>query len=201
MAKKCPPGVICIENITIIFLISIVCLAGFVWYKFGVKTNEREQNQYINIQNPTIPKFNSVFSTRASNILMNPFAAPLKNGNYFPRDSGDPRGVPININTRGFDTNYRQVGILTRNVQVQGNEVMLAVMGRPLHTNRSKWQYYTMNDKTNAIKLPMSHNGRSCTNEYGCDELMSGDTVYVEGYNDAFKATIYESNLFQYIPY
>ena len=201
MAKKCPPGVICIENITIIFLIFIVCLAGFVWYKFGVKTTEREQNQYINIQNPMIPKFNSVFSTRASNILMSPFAAPLKNGNYFPRDSGDPRGVPININTRGFDTNYRQIGILTRNVQVQGKEVMLAVMGRPLHTNRSKWQYYTMNDKTNAIKLPMSHNGRSCTNEYGCDELMSGDTVYVEGYNDAFKVTIYENSQPRYIPF
>ena len=79
MAKKCPPGVICIENITIIFLIFIVCLAGFVWYKFSSKNVEREQNHYINVQNPMIPKFNSVFSTSASNILMNPFAAPLKN--------------------------------------------------------------------------------------------------------------------------
>ena len=201
MAKKCPPGVICIENITIIFLIFIVCLAGFVWYKFSSKTAEREHNHYINEQNLMIPKFNSVFSTSASNILMNPFAAPLKNGNYFPRDGGDPRGIPININTRGFDTNYRQVGILTRNVQEQGNEVILAVMGRPLHTNRSKWQYYTMNDKSNAIKLPMSHNGRSCTSEYGCDELMSGDTVYVEGYNDAFKVTIYENSQPRYIPF
>ena len=200
MAKKCPPGVICIENITIIFLIFIVCLAGVVWYKFSVKTDERQQNQYINIQNPMIPKFNSVFSTR-DNTLMNPFVAPLKNDNYFPRDGGDPRGVPININTRGVDTTYRQVGILNRNIQVQGNEVILGVMGRPLHTNRSKWQYYTMNDKTNSIKLPMSHNGRSCTNEYGCDELMSGDTVYVEGYNDAFKITIYENSQPRYIPY
>ena len=73
-------------------------------------------------------------------------------------------------------------------------------MGRPLYSNRSKWQYYTMNDKSNAIKLPMSHNGRSCTNEYGCDELTSGDTVYVEGYNDAFKVTIYENSQPRYIP-
>ena len=177
MAKRCPPGVICIENITIIFLILVFCLAGFVWYKFGSPAKETKQNHYINISNPTIPKFSSIFSTSASNVLMNPFAAPLKNGNYFPRDGGDPRGIPININTRGFDTNYRQVGILTRNVQVQGEEVILAVMGRPLYSNRSKWQYYTMNDKSNAIKLPMSHNVRSCTSEYGCDELMSGDTV------------------------
>ena len=57
-----------------------------------------------------------------------------------------------------------------------------------------------MNDKSNAIKLPMSHNGKSCTNEYGCDELSSGDTVYVEGYNEAFKVTIYENSHPRYIP-
>ena len=65
--------------------------------------------------------------------------------------------------------------------------MILPVMGRSIYHNSNKWQYYTMSDKTNAIKLPMSHNGRSCTSEYGCDELSSGDTVYVEGYNDAFK--------------
>ena len=93
MARKCPPGVICIENITIIFLIFILCLAAFIWYKFGntnTNTDEKQNHHYISIANPTLPKFNSIFSTSASNILMNPFAAPLKNGNYFPRDGGDP---------------------------------------------------------------------------------------------------------------
>ena len=33
-----------------------------------------------------------------------------------------------------------------------------------------------------------------------CDELTSGDTVYVEGYNDAFKVTIYENSQPRYIP-
>ena len=44
MARKCPPGVICIENITIIFLIFILCLAAFIWYKFGninINTGEK----------------------------------------------------------------------------------------------------------------------------------------------------------------
>ena len=129
---------------------------------------------------------------------MNPFAPPLKNSNYFPGNSGDPRGVPINISTRGLDSAYSQMGILTR---LNGEETILPIMGRPLFSNRSKWQYYTMSDKSNSIKLPMSHNGRSCTNEYGCNELMSGDTVYVEGYKDAFKATIYENSQPRYIPY
>ena len=39
------------------------------------------------------------------------------------------------------------------------------------------------------IKLPVVNRGKSCTGEYGCDNLQNGDTVYVEGYNDAFKAT------------
>jgi hypothetical protein len=196
MVKRCPPGVICIENITIIFIIIVFCLAGFVMYKFvgnDIKYTINQNSESI------MPKFNSIFSNNPTNTLMNPFAPPLKNSNYF--QGHNTRGIPINVNTRGFDTSYKQVGILTRNVQIQGEEVILGVLGRPLHTNRSKWQYYTMNDKSNSIKLPMSHNGRSCTSEHGCDELMSGDTVYVEGYNDAFKVTIYENSQPRYIPY
>ena len=58
-----------------------------------------------------------------------------------------------------------------------------------------------MSDKCNSLKLPISRNGRSCTNEYGCDDLNNGDTIYVEGYNDAFKVTIYDNNQPRYIPF
>ena len=68
-------------------------------------------------------------------------------------------------------------------------------------TNRNKWQYYTISNNNNLVKLPVVNKGRSCTNEYGCDELYNGDTIYVQGYNDAFKATIYENNSLKYIPY
>lgn len=114
------------------------------------------------------------------------------------RTTIDPRGVPINVRTRGFDDAYRQVGLLTR---LNGKETILPLMGRPLHTNRNKWQYYTISDQHQGIKLPVSRNGRSCTNEYGCDDLYNGDTIYVEGYKDAFKVTTYENALPRYIPY
>jgi len=107
-------------------------------------------------------------------------------------------GVPINVNTRAVDTSYRQVGILKR---MNGPEMILPLMGRPLYVGRDKWQYYTMNDKNNAIKLPVSIQGKSCTGEYGCNSLYNGDNVYVEGYNDIFNATIYENNNIQYIPF
>lgn len=200
MARKCPPGVICIENMTIIFLIIVVVLFGIVYFNF-INTKSSQKNVFVmnTERNSLEPKMSSVFSTNMSNTLMNPFLPPLKKSHYL--SSSDPRGIPININTRGVDMDYKQVGILTRTVQKQNDETILPVMGRPLYTNRSKWQYYTMNDKNNAIKLPMSHNGRSCTNEYGCDELLSGDTVYVEGYNDSFKVTIYENSQPRYIPF
>ena len=77
---------------------------------------------------------NSIFSMDTRNTLMNPFAPPLKDGHFHPRNMGDPRGIPINVNTRGFDSNYNQVGILTR---LNGDETILPVMGRPLYSNRS----------------------------------------------------------------
>ena len=71
--------------------------------------------------------------------------------------------------------------------------------GRPNDTSRDKWNYYTLNDT--GIKLPISKNSRSCTGEYGCDELFDGDNVYVEGVDSVFVATIYENEANRYIPY
>ena len=79
--------------------------------------------------------------------------------------------------------------------------MILPLMGKPLFTNRDKWNYYTMTDKNNMIKLPITYKGKSCTNEYGSDKIYNGDTVYVEGYNDAFKCTIYDNDVMRYIPY
>jgi len=122
-------------------------------------------------------------------------------GFYFPPDSGDIRGIPINVRTRGSFTEYEQLGILTRNGNGSADNI-LPLMGRQIMTGRNKWQYYTMTSGSNLnTKLPIKVNGRNCTGEYGCDEITSRDIVYVEGYNDTFQATIYETNLFRYIPF
>jgi hypothetical protein len=92
----------------------------------------------------------------------------------------------------------RQTGILTS----QNNKgKILPLMGRPVFTNRDKWQYYTMSDQNNSVKLPISQNGKSCTNEYGCNRLYNGDTVYVEGLNQPFIITIYDNDTIQYLPF
>ena len=188
MSNKCPPGVLCIENVTMSYLlisIMIICAIFYIVHKKEV-TNEK-----IIIKDKPI-----ILSTNTTDVLGDPYTAPLKNTGY---NTNDVRGgIPINISTRAKDTKYTQVGILTR---VNGNETILPLMGRQLFTNRDKWQFYTMSDQNNSIKLPISNNGKSCTGEYGCDNLYNGDNVYVEGYNDAFKVTMYDNNVMRYIPY
>lgn len=197
MAKRCPPGVICVENITILFVLSIVACVFLYMNSMKIKhtspniiIKEREQ------ANGIFPRASYSFSNVENDVLMNPYKAPLKDDRI---NNLDPRGVPINVPTQSVNASYRQVGILTR---LNGNgENILPLMGKPLFTNRDKWNYYTMTDKNNMIKLPITHKGRSCTSEYGCDSMYNGDTVYVEGYNDAFKVTLYENNTMQYIPH
>lgn len=201
MPKSCPPGFICIENMSITLVIIIFLLAFIVYLKFIASNTISNDKQvvYVEEKNNFLQNMPSLQSMIPSNILQNPFSPPLKVNRYFDSSSGDIRGgVPINVPTRGFREEFKQVGILTRDM---GKETILPVMGRRLYSNNSKWQYYTMTDKSNSIRLPMSHNGRSCTSEYGCQELMNGDVVYVEGYKDAFKVTIYENSAPRYIPY
>ena len=47
MRKKRPPGVFCIENVTFVFLLFIICLGIFVYNKF----NQVQQSQNINETN------------------------------------------------------------------------------------------------------------------------------------------------------
>ena len=153
-------------------------------------------------------------------VYLNPYAAPLKDvrcapdtremiSNYDIRGdvqtTGHPNflnninaGIPINIPTQGclasscHDTPYRQIGILSNNGEV------LPLMGRPVILNRDKWQFYTIG--RNGIKLPIKYNNRACSGEYGCDNVSSGDSVTVEGYNREYIVTIYENNSPRYLP-
>lgn len=212
MPKRCPPGVICIENCTLLFIV-IAILLGYYAYQQNYASRAMQHGQYSNkekhfiytampgpISAPLVDQMpQHMFDNR--DVLRDPYAPPLRDTRVFPKNSSDPRGVPgipINVATQSFDTSYRQVGILTRK---NGGETILPLMGRPLITNRDKWQYYTMSDSNNSIKLPISQNGKSCTNEYGCNNLYNGDSVYIEGYNDAFGVTVYDNNQPNYIPY
>lgn len=239
MPKKCQPGVICVENMTMMLIIVVLLfVTGYLYMQFTKgrgATNEANGSLHEDPShghshglNPFGLSFspNIPYSNVPGDVYMNPYTAPLKDTRYMtptydirgvppnhhvqvPHDHGQGQGhgqghghspgVPVNVPTQSIDTHYRQVGILTRMNNSQ--ETILPLMGRPLFTSRDKWQYYSMSDKNNSVKLPLSNGGRSCTSEYGCNSLYNGDNVYIEGYNDTFKVTVYDNSPIQYIPH
>ena len=190
MGKRCPPGVICIENITFIYIIFFIFVILFYLHK----TNRLTKNSGSVPSNNIIKNIFKPNDT-PDDVYSNPYRAPLKDN--FINDN--IKKIPINVKTQSVTKEYKQLGILTR-VSKGNMDLILPLMGRPLIANRDKWNFYSMSDQNHSIKLPISHNGKSCTNEYGCDNLYNGDIVYVEGYNDAFKVTMYENEGLSYIP-
>jgi len=202
--KKCPPGVICIENITLFLLFIIIGILGFLIYsnsKTNININERQSIHIKDYKEPSIQSswITSLVPSLPKDVLLNPYDAPYSDERYFV-----PRVVPINVSTNigatPSDTSYRQMGIITP-LNGTSKDNILALMGRPLFTNRDKWQYYTISNQHNNIKLPISFKGRSALNDNGVDQIFSGDTVYVEGYDDAFKVTVYENDTIKYLPF
>jgi hypothetical protein len=193
--RKCPPGVICMENFTIFGFVIMLVVAGYFFLQ-----NQRQQqhalNQNINIYEndqsgdfgfgliPSYP-YNNLSS------YSDPLRPPLRDERYV---------VPINVSTSAVDTSYRQIGILTP-LNGSSKDNILPLMGRPLFTRRSMWQYYTISNQHNNVKLPVSVKGKSGLNDNGVDEIYSDDTVYVEGYNEPFKVTKYENDTIKYLPF
>jgi hypothetical protein len=215
--KKCPPGVICIENYSMFFIIVCVFILVYIIYatiykqniivnnrpseKIVIKDTTSENSGWFNSWIPSWP-----YSNLPGDPLINPYSPPLRDERYFvpgfPTTVISSGLVPINVSTNigAVDTQYRQLGIMTA-TNTKGK--IIPLMGRPLFTNRDKWQYYTISPEGNNsnIKLPISRNGRSCTNEYGCDKLYNGDTVYIEGLNEPYRITVYDNDTIKYLPF
>ena len=206
--KKCQPGVICIENMTLMILLFI----AFLFFIYFCKPEGRILPSIPMVKLPlsSLPLSSLPFPWfETKDVLRDPYEPPLSDDSPFIFPPPPPaRRVPINVSTNpsAVDASYRQVGILTPHHHHSGHgkedkNRIIPLMGRPLFVSRNKWQYYTMTDKTNSIKLPILYKGRSCTNEYGCDELMGGEHIYVEGYGEAFKVTKYDNDTIRYIPF
>ena len=214
--KKCPPGVICVENVTLFLLFIILFVLGFFIYsntKQNIIVNDRDN---ITIENKQVPSGNYgnswfggflpswPYTNMPKDVLLNPYAAPYRDERYFVPELNyvPPSAVPINVSTNigAVDTTYRQMGIMTPLNGVSKDNI-LPLMGRPLFTNRDKWQYYTISNQHNNVKLPVSFKGRSALNDYGVDQIFANDTIYVEGYNEPFKVTMYETDTIKYLPF
>jgi hypothetical protein len=210
--KKCPPGVICINNYIISTIVIVIIILLFAYSNFtqNIIVNnkpsekiviQKEENNGFNNWLPSwLPSY--PYTNLPNDVLLNPYVPPLRDERYLMQPlTFAPTGVvPINVSTNvgAVNTNYRQMGFLT---SLNDKDKIIPLMGRPLYTSRDKWQYYTISDQRNSIKLPILRRGKSCTNEYGCDRLYTGENVYIEGLNKQFKVTLYENDTIQYLPF
>ena len=209
--KKCPHGVICIENLTMIFLIFAIILVFYVIYsslfkqKIEINNNTQSTEKIVVRENSGFNSWfgmpNFPYNNLASDVLLDPYAAPLRDERYLIPQLNQGR-VPINISTNigAIDTNYRQLGILTP-LNGTSKDNVLPLMGRPVFSNRDMWQYYCISNQHNNVKLPIKVKGKNASNEYGVNKIFGGDIVYVEGANEAYKTTIYENDVIKYLPF
>jgi hypothetical protein len=159
----------------------------FLLFSFIYHLTALNQKIIINQQQPTplsswFPNF--PYNNFPNDVFFNAYAPPLRDNRY--------------QNIGYVNAQYRQIGILTPLNGAKDN--ILPLFGKPLYVNRDKWNFYTLS--SNNIKLPIRYQGRSCSCETnGCNNLYTGDSVFVEGYSEVFVATIYENDQIQYIPF
>jgi hypothetical protein len=210
----------CTQNILIFFTGIIAVMVGYLYYILFMRLSvdsktSKEIDPVIQISIPrtpscttTVPHLGVLTNPDPRVTLSNPYNPPLKidpillsKKNDITQDIVLP-SLPININTSTIDTPYTQMGILTKQNGKDREPVILPLMGRNLLNGRDKWMYYTMTNSAGSIntRLPVRVNGKNGMNEYGCDMIYNGDTVYVDGYNDTFSATIYENAVLRYLP-
>jgi len=136
---------------------------------------------------------NSMLINKEHERLINPLLPPERSYN-------STYSVPVNIPTRGFTSNYQQVGVLSAETH-QGLK-MLPLFGRPQWKGANRWNFYTSTDQYNSLKLPVYSKKRDCQDQIGCDELYDGDSVNIPQYGDhtQFKVSMYKLDSPTYIP-
>ena len=214
MAKKCPKGVICIENYTILFILLLIF--GLVYYYLSQSFPNSYHNHIEHQPNNMLfghyhnntpphthqisynhigihsshPMFN-VSSQSGYNMLrpiLNPSVSYVSNQNDTLMN---PYSPPVQYNEHHA---YKQIGYLKSNTY--GNK-LFPIFAKPVHLRRDKWYYYTIFDN---IKLPIYSNSRKCSSEHGCDSLSNGDVIQLENMNENFVVSTYDNSTLTYDP-
>ena len=231
MARNCPKGVLCIDNTTIIYFLILLIVGtyfmtrDFYQKKYNLLKKAEKQQQKLtkrmmnrislqepnNIHSVPVPEIyipeDSI--NRDMKAITDPLYPPLKRNYNMP--ASPIKKMPINIETRESGGDYQQVGILHKTEHTQGNielpgtsddNIILGLYGKPLYKGSNNWLYYVISDKINAMKIPISRNGRSCSDEHtGCPELYDNDTIVIPQYNGTFQVQLYKFDAPRYIPY
>lgn len=127
---------------------------------------------------------------RAPQPLRDAWSAP----EYPPRGGLLGPGLPFNIPTKGLPDAFQSVGIITVDDKV------LPLYGRRTAGSSDRWNYYTRTDTYNPVPLPVRFQKRDCMGDPGCQEIMSGEKVVIDGMHKEGKTEIYKMDGPKYIP-
>jgi len=85
----------------------------------------------------------------------------------------------------------QQMGVLTG----EGDET-LPLYGKEVRGRRDRYHYYTTTGGENLYPLPVSHDGRDCVDDIGCQELYGNEAVSVTGKTGSFNVNLYRTDDF-----
>lgn len=98
------------------------------------------------------------------------------------------RGPPIKQYKPGY---MQQMGIL-----VSGDGETLPLYGKEVRGRRDRYHYYTTTGGENLYPIPVSHGGRDCIDDIGCQELYGNESVTVTGKDGSFDVKMYRTDDF-----
>ena len=211
--KRCPTNTFCISNslMYIVFIIIAIVVIGIYNNKKNDQSliqaiQESNQHLFTSLRDIISNTFNLNLSTVSFNKrLSDPLEPPERSTPLFFKqvqvNKQTNLGIPINIETRGTAVNYQQVGILIQEGTTGDNKKILPLYGKPTYSGSQNWNYYTSSDGYHSMKVAVTNNNRSCTQEHGCKEIYDNDLVDIQGYDSKFKVSVYELDKPKYIPY
>lgn len=213
MSTVCPVGFLCFDKTTFILLL----LVGLVLVLYYINTNNIQLAYLDKKIKKTNEKIKGIKSSENFKEMVQTKDNPLKNnwqnGRLYqinhdysqilnPFVSGNIPTGPVTIPTRGSHTGYRQIGVLIRE---KGNDnapsKFLPLFAEQYYPGARQWNYYTTSDTNQTLQLSIAYKGRDCQGDTGCDEIIDGDIVEVEGMSTKYKARIYRNDFPRYVPY
>ena len=194
--RSCPPGVFCLSTDLILTFGVMILLIGAGLLYVQILLRPSASSVPPPMLSPTVVALApSIPPPSGGDSRYDRAPQPLRDWRSIPEFP--PRGataLPFNIPTQGLPESFQSVGVINVNDQ------MLPLYGRRTTGGSDRWNYYTRTDTYNPVPLPVTFQKRNCMDGVGCSEMMSGESVVVDGLQKEGKAQLYRMDGPTYLP-
>jgi hypothetical protein len=195
--RSCPPGVFCLSTDLMLTLGVMILLvgAGLLYVQILLRPSASASVSSAPMPSPTVVALAPSMPPPSGDSRYDRAPQPLRDWRSTPEFP--PRGataLPFNIPTQGLPESFQSVGVINVNDQ------MLPLYGRRTTGGSDRWNYYTRTDTYNPVPLPVTFQKRNCMDGVGCSEMMSGESVVVDGLQKEGKAQLYRMDGPTYLP-